>query len=872
MKKIIHFDTTNNTSVEQNPYNNCVLSIAAPVKKIKSLALKAAEIPLVLPTVASTDGIQTIPFTISYPQPIYTSGSDTQFDLQVAYPIQGFTTLPNQSFHLDMIYPVYPIDTSSLPEGKLKLSVHTKQSNITSSQLNFSIKYNVPGTDGLLIQYITIPNNSFNTKAFYDLPTFIQTINSISPIIQLALVNRSNKQYVSLTLQRDTTISSNATNLTINISQGTIPLMTILGYKGTETTSHTATTLTMNFLNLPSPLFTDTQNWYQYPIHLTKTLYTTAELLTDINASLSYTPPEFSSFNAVFENNRFGFQIGRSTDPDIAASIVSCCIISDEDYSFWLMFGMSDVPLVFDETYATQYFTNVPTYSDTPFPLTQHSITITHDSNIIFRQPYTLESIRQNLGNFISTQNFNPGYLFSKNNYSTDTLSKFAVLCEFTESGYIRFGIHAFSGTYSTNFGNNFSFRLWDRINVAAEHTTIIPEGFLSLLGMTGNESVVPNEIYNYIQFQNHPTTSAISTEYTPTGSINLPSFGSSNNIENFITDLNFIQNDIQFSIDSNNVVANILNYAPHYSDELYINSIFPDNFVSSYFNSTRYVVFTTITTTLKTLGYSIESGNQRTTSNIATGPPIAIPDMKNIIRINDVLEIPLSTSLGDINSILTIINQQFEYKSQIYLDENPNIISPFNNSLTYNKTTIQNFRISFSKNANNGRVNVNFGKNPLSQFINLFGKNGIEPYSLTFTSTSPLLTLLGMTSGPTSLYDNGNQNLNFPSPYKLSINTYVMLYIQNLPISTTTASGLNGTFKIPLSNNSLVLNVSDVIGTQKMNTYFYEETQFRQKLQLTDKNFVLDKVKISLYDRTGLLLTALPLDWSFSLEVEFEP
>jgi len=26
------------------------------------------------------------------------------------------------------------------------------------------------------------------------------------------------------------------------------------------------------------------------------------------------------------------------------------------------------------------------------------------------------------------------------------------------------------------------------------------------------------------------------------------------------------------------------------------------------------------------------------------------------------------------------------------------------------------------------------------------------------------------------------------------------------------------------------------------------------------------------LYDRTGLLLSALPLDWSFTLEVEFDP
>jgi hypothetical protein len=114
--------------------------------------------------------------------------------------------------------------------------------------------------------------------------------------------------------------------------------------------------------------------------------------------------------------------------------------------------------------------------------------------------------------------------------------------------------------------------------------------------------------------------------------------------------------------------------------------------------------------------------------------------------------------------------------------------------------------------------------------------------------------------------------NLFSDAPYQLSINTYVNVYIENLPISTTNASGLNSTFKIPLSYANQVLNVSNIIGNQTLNTYFFDEQNcFQQVIEITDSNYVMDKLKISVYDRTGNILTAIPLDWSFTLEIAFD-
>jgi len=67
-------------------------------------------------------------------------------------------------------------------------------------------------------------------------------------------------------------------------------------------------------------------------------------------------------------------------------------------------------------------------------------------------------------------------------------------------------------------------------------------------------------------------------------------------------------------------------------------------------------------------------------------------------------------------------------------------------------------------------------------------------------------------------------------------------------------------------------MNVSNVIGNQTLTTFFFEEeNQFRQNIVITDHQFVLDKLIVSMYDRTGNFLSATPIDYSFSLEVEYE-
>jgi hypothetical protein len=67
-------------------------------------------------------------------------------------------------------------------------------------------------------------------------------------------------------------------------------------------------------------------------------------------------------------------------------------------------------------------------------------------------------------------------------------------------------------------------------------------------------------------------------------------------------------------------------------------------------------------------------------------------------------------------------------------------------------------------------------------------------------------------------------------------------------------------TFKIPFNA------VSDSI------YYTSENVTYGHYATITDKNFILDKLKIQIYDQNYNILNNNGLDWSFTLGFEFYP
>jgi hypothetical protein len=205
----------------------------------------------------------------------------------------------------------------------------------------------------------------------------------------------------------------------------------------------------------------------------------------------------------------------------------------------------------------------------------------------------------------------------------------------------------------------------------------------------------------------------------------------------------------------------------------------------------------------------------------------------------------------------------------------------------SFGPKTLSNFSIVFASDPITNHVQATMAVQDPA-YINLWAPEGfgqstplpvnthdVFPIQLTL-GASPLLSLLGFTgrshSSRTKPNGTGAQYVVAPSFYQVSINSYVSLYISNLPIPTSSAAGLNQTFKIPLNNQVSTKSVSNVIGQQSINSYYYnEETQFRQKVQIKDSNFVLDKLVVSVYDRTGSVLTNDHVSWSMTIEVEYE-
>jgi len=287
---------------------------------------------------------------------------------------------------------------------------------------------------------------------------------------------------------------------------------------------------------------------------------------------------------------------------------------------------------------------------------------------------------------------------------------------------------------------------------------------------------------------------------------------------------------------------------------------------------------------TLAQLGFTgDESGSNNVVSEYGQNIIFQnLPSPSTPIPIVFSYSIPISGILeadGDMNQIIDAINTNIEsFLTSLRNNGQYATLSP-SSRLSYTYYTLGNFKVTFSNDSTTNKLvallsvwDHNY-ENPISS-RNSF--TSVQPFQLSFVN-NPLLTLLGAGTASTltsTTYNTlGEQTIFFPNIYQLQVTSYVNMYLSNLPIQTTSASGLNTTFKVPLNFQNNLLHVSNVIGNEKVLMFFYNENlQFSQKIELNDDNFILKEIKVSLLDRAGnsLSATVVPLDFSFSLEVEY--
>ena len=97
-------------------------------------------------------------------------------------------------------------------------------------------------------------------------------------------------------------------------------------------------------------------------------------------------------------------------------------------------------------------------------------------------------------------------------------------------------------------------------------------------------------------------------------------------------------------------------------------------------------------------------------------------------------------------------------------------------------------------------------------------------------------------------------------STYNLNPDNYISLFIPQLSGCVADMNGSNTTiFKIPMNC---------IYGM----TYFFQENlNFKQQVEITDKNFRLTDLTITVYDRYGKNIENNGLDYSLSLLIEYD-
>ena len=92
---------------------------------------------------------------------------------------------------------------------------------------------------------------------------------------------------------------------------------------------------------------------------------------------------------------------------------------------------------------------------------------------------------------------------------------------------------------------------------------------------------------------------------------------------------------------------------------------------------------------------------------------------------------------------------------------------------------------------------------------------------------------------------------------FNLAIDIFISMYIVNIPYKPTSALTQLISFKIPLNA------VGNII------YYMADNMSFSQYITVTDPNYVLNYLRIQIYDRFGKIIKSNGLDYTFSFAIE---
>ena len=120
---------------------------------------------------------------------------------------------------------------------------------------------------------------------------------------------------------------------------------------------------------------------------------------------------------------------------------------------------------------------------------------------------------------------------------------------------------------------------------------------------------------------------------------------------------------------------------------------------------------------------------------------------------------------------------------------------------------------------------------------------------TITFNNSRLLSVILGFTkvSYPNTSFAENN--------YLLGYDNYISIYFQDLPVKSTNNQLIS--YKIPLN------------AVNGMVYYMEELNSFSQFIEITDSNYILNRIRVIIYDRFGCILTN-GLDYSFSLAINY--
>jgi hypothetical protein len=132
-----------------------------------------------------------------------------------------------------------------------------------------------------------------------------------------------------------------------------------------------------------------------------------------------------------------------------------------------------------------------------------------------------------------------------------------------------------------------------------------------------------------------------------------------------------------------------------------------------------------------------------------------------------------------------------------------------------------------------------------------------ITTSGLTFSLTLSnfLSQILGFTNANAGTYAT---SITSSRIYNLNYDNYLNIYCPNIPHKTNGFSNQLMSFKIPLNSSSGSIY------------YTAENISFSQFIEITDENFILNNLKIQVYDQFNNLLDNNGINWSFTLAFQY--